>query len=173
MVDQPDPRLVALVDQLLAAQKDVSDLIGSLAPDLRTWRKVDEWTSVGIDSLLSQALAAHGRSGRVCPHSWSSILGGAPRPQVLDVDREILACLEGCYVRRATSPEFATPGHQVTCFDCGGPAGDVPLGNLLIAYGPVLVLASLCEQCDRRWSDSHARPPGDGEIGPPGPVTFT
>ncbi len=159
MADEPDPRVVALVDQLLAAQQDVADLIGSIAPDLRGWRKVDEWTSASIDGLLSRALAEHGRSARVCPHAWASILGGAPRPQVLDADREILACLEGCYAVRATSPEYARPRGDVHCFDCGRYVGSVPQGNLLIAYGPVLVLGTLCERCDREWSGSPGGPP--------------
>jgi hypothetical protein len=159
MADQPDPRVVALVDQLLAAQKDVADLIGSIAPDLKGWRKVDEWTSASIDRLLSRALAEHGRSARICPHAWASILGGAPRPQVLDADRGIMACLEGCYAVRVTSAEYGHPGDAVHCFDCGRPVGSVPQGNLLIAYGPVLVLGSLCERCDREWPGSQRRHP--------------
>ena len=154
MAGPPDPRLLALVDQMVAAQRDIEDLIGWVSPDRQGWRKVDAGTAVRVDGLLSGALAEHGRSARICPHAWASILGDAPKPQVLDADRGILACLEGCYllvVATTVTDPGAAPAPVVRCFDCGRALGRHPLDNLLIGYGPVLIVGSLCDRCDRDW----------------------
>lgn len=152
MYSQPDARLQALIDQTMAAQRDVADLIGWVAPDRRDWRKVDAWTAVSIDDMLARALSESWRSARACPHAWASLLGGAPTPQVLDPDRGILACLEVCYLRLVTTTAGnPAPARAVRCFDCGRSVGSRPMDNLLLGYGPVLIVASLCQRCDREW----------------------
>jgi hypothetical protein len=148
MRDLPDARIQALVDQLLAAHREVTGAIGWVAPGLRGW-EVDESTTNRVDAMLSWALSQQGRSDRICPHAWASLIGGAPRPQVLDAGRGILACLDGCYVPRVLAHADGPHGAVVRCFDCGGSLGTLPLDNLLIAYGPVLVVESRCGACDR------------------------
>jgi hypothetical protein len=152
MYGQPDARVQALIDQMMAAHRDVADLIGWVAPDRGDWRKVDTWTAVSIDDMLARALSESWRSARVCPHASASLLGGAPQPQVLDPDRGILACLEVCYLRLVTTTAAdPAPARAVRCFDCGRSVGSRPLDNLLVGYGPVLIVASLCHRCDRSW----------------------
>jgi hypothetical protein len=137
-----------MVDQLLAAHRDVTDAIGWVARGRRGWH-VDESTIIRVDAMLSWALSQQGRSDRTCPHAWAGLVGDAPRPQVLDAGRGILACLDGCYVPRVLAAADGRRGAVVRCFDCGASLGTRPLDNLLIAYGPVLVVASRCGHCDR------------------------
>lgn len=146
---------VARHDQVHAAQADVLGILGVLATEHQRWSRIDETTHGRIDALLEGIFADEDDSGRVCQHARRAAFDGAPRPLVLDAVRGILACWEGCYWR-AASTEGAGERRQATCFDCGrGLEGSIG-PDVFIAYGPILVVGALCQQCRGRTGSGSA-----------------
>ena len=133
---------VARWDQAEAAVREVMASLAGI-PDRQRWLCGDEVTTQVIDTLIDHLVSAHPRSSeRVCPHALPAVFNRAPRPLVLDVARGVLACVEGCYPKRARSwPE------EPACFDCTQPVGGFDSHDLFIAHGPVLVAAALCQSC--------------------------
>lgn len=135
-------------DQVHAAQADVLRILGVLAREHQRWSRVDESAYVRIDALLEDIFADDDDPGRVCQHARQAAFDGAPRPLVLDSVRGILACWEGCYWRAASG---GTGQHGLaTCFDCGRGLEGAIGPDILIAYGPILVVGALCQQCRGR-----------------------
>jgi hypothetical protein len=134
-------------DQAHAAQADVVDILAMVARERQRWSRADERTYARIDALLEGLFADGCDPAHVCPHARPAAFDRAPRPLVLDSWRGILACWEACYWRAITSE---APGRRpdATCFECGRPLGGAAGGSdLFIAYGPILVVGALCQQC--------------------------
>jgi hypothetical protein len=131
-------------DQARAAQADVVAILGALARQREQWSRIDEATHVRVVALLEGLFAADADPGRVCRHARQAAFDRAPRPLVLDVMRGILACWDECYW--AADGVGPVARGSVACFACGGRL-DGPGPDLFIAYGPILVVAALCQRC--------------------------
>ena len=133
-------------DQARAAQADVVAILGTIERQRERWSRIDEGMHARIEALLEGVFAADADQGRVCQHARQSAFDRAPRPLVLDAMRGILACWDGCYWRAvSTGPPVGRL--NTTCFDCGRRLDSFLGPDVFIAYGPILVVAALCETC--------------------------
>jgi hypothetical protein len=133
-------------DQARAAQADVVTILGSIARQRERWNRIDGWTHARVEALLERVLADDADEDRVCSHARRGAFDQAPRPLVLDATHGILACWDGCYWRRVC-PGVGGGRVTGTCFDCGRPLDQLDGEDLLIAYGPILVVGALCARC--------------------------
>jgi hypothetical protein len=100
-------------------------------------------------------------SDLICPHARQGAFDWAPRPLVLDVVHGILACWEDCYWSRVPAGLPGSSPIDAQCFDCGRNTILQPGRDLLVAYGPILVVAALCPRC--RGSARSRRAPGSSD----------
>lgn len=146
-------------DQAHAAQADVVGILAMVARERQRWSRADEGTYARIDALLAGIFEDGADSAHVCRHAQPAAFDRAPRPLVLDTARRILACWEACYWRAIRS-EATEPRPDAPCFECGRPLGGLAGGSdLFIAYGPILVVGALCQQCQEAAPDGSSREP--------------
>ena len=147
-------------DQVHAAQADVARILGGIAGGRQRRSRIDTSTQGRIEALLRRVFAEDGDPATACPHARHPAFDSAPRPLVLDAVRGILAC-SSCYLS-AVGPGSSREPLDATCFDCGRGLGRLAGPDLFIAYGPILVVAALCQQCWDRMPPEPSTEPDAG-----------
>ena len=155
-MDFSEAAQTARYDQVHAAQSDVVAILDVIARERERWSRIDDSTHARIDALLEQVFAFDADPERVCPHARQAAFDHAPRPLVLDSVRGDLACWEGCYWRKVDS---GVTGGRIneSCFSCGRHLDRLAGQDLFVAFGPILVVGSLCALC-RDGADPGPRP---------------
>lgn len=141
-------------DQVEAARHDVLASMADAAPDSHLWDRPEVAIIRVVERMLEQLADPSTPADRICPHAGHLAFDRGPRPLVLDTARGVLMCRDVCYPRRAAQPA----PRDVACLRCGAQVRSTARPDLVIAYGPILVLATLCRTCR---SD---RPPDGGRL---------
>jgi len=152
---------IARHDQALAAQAEVLGILDDLARDQHDWRRIDRRTQHAIEAMVARMVVIDTDSDLVCPHARQSAFDRAPRPLVLDVVHGILACWEDCYWSRVPTGVPGSSPIDAQCFDCGRKLVLRSGRDLLVAYGPILLVAALCPRC--RGGAHHGAAPGSSD----------
>ncbi|MGB7983444.1 MAG: hypothetical protein WCF36_21915 [Candidatus Nanopelagicales bacterium] len=143
------PAQSAQWDQMEAARRDVLASMADVAPAPLRWSRPEAAVLRVVERMLDRLADPSTPTDRVCPHARHLAFDRGPRPLVLDTAPGILMCRDQCYPRWAAQP---APG-EVACLGCGCAVPGVARPDLVIAYGPILVLATLCPICREQGGD--------------------
>lgn len=134
-------------DQVQAATREVLAVLAGASPRQARFAVPAPQDLIVVEHLMEHVLTRHDGWTSVCRHVRGGAFDRAPRPLVLDTVRGILACRKDCYPVRARIVDVVGGVSSSACISCGGDVGQ-PVGHdLLIGYGPILVLAALCPEC--------------------------
>ena len=138
-------RRVAVADQWQAARREAREVVASVSESIEVTVGDDDALSAAVEARVRSLCFRSPESGSVCPHVTSNSILAAPRAVVLDVSRDLLACLGECYAGLAATQIESAPD-AAACLRCGRPGcGDDD--GFVLAQGAVVVLAYVCPAC--------------------------